>query len=156
MSTEVNDGEPKVSKKEAKKSSEKKLEKDVPDESKETKRKAGKKAESESGKSKELTTESAKKKKRTMSTEVNDGEPKVNRNEAKKSKAQDDFIASKKYKGSKEGYVFRSGKQGVGYYVDVKPVVDRMAIEAFKRHGASQSRGGGRKSSKSPGRRGRR
>ena len=68
------------------------------------------------------------------------------------SKKNADFIASKKFNGSKKGYVFRAGKQGVGYYVDAKPIVDRMAIEAIKRSAAHQSRGGSRKK----GRRGRR
>jgi hypothetical protein len=155
VSAEVDDVEPKVSKNEAKKSTEKKMGEHVPpQESEETKRKAGKTAES--GTSKELTTDSATKKKRAMSTEVNDGKPRVTKKETNKSKVQDDFIASKKYKGSKEGHVFRSGKQGVGYYVDVKPVVDQTAMEAFKRLGTSQSGGRGRKSSKSPGRKGRR
>jgi ribosome biogenesis protein UTP30 len=157
VTAEADDMEPKVSKNDAKKAYGKKMGKDVPpQESEETKRKVGNTAESESGKSKKLTAASVKKQKRTMSTEVNDEEPRDSMKETNKSKVQDDFIASKKYKGSKEGFVFRSSEQGLGYYVDVKPVVDRMAMEAFRRLGASQSRGGGRKWSKSPGRRGRR
>lgn len=153
----------KLSKKETKKSIEKEMEKDVPAEAKEMKRKVDKRDEVDSGKLKELITESSKKKKRTMSADVDVSkhvEPKVSKKETKSSevekKVQDDFIASKKYKGSKEGYVFRNGKQGVGYYVDVKPVVDRMAMEAIKRLGASQSHGRGHKSRKSKGGRGRR
>lgn len=87
-----------------------------------------------------------KKKKRSLSAEVEVKETVTV--ESPKKKAKGDFIASKKFKGSKKGYVFRSGKQGVGYYVDVKPVVDRAAMEAFKRSAAQQSRGGGRKKGK--------
>jgi ribosome biogenesis protein UTP30 len=57
-----------------------------------------------------------------------------------------DFILAKKFTGSKAGYVFRMGRQGLGYYVDAKPVVDKMAMEALKRSSQSQgSRGGGNK-----------
>lgn len=43
------------------------------------------------------------------------------------------FIKSHKFEGAKKGYVFRKGVKGVGYYVDIKPVPDRMAIEALSR-----------------------
>jgi ribosome biogenesis protein UTP30 len=72
----------------------------------------------------------------------------------KKQKA--DFIASKKFKGSKKGYVFHRGKRGIGYYVDIKPVVDKMAMEALKRQATQQSRGEGRSGSRKKGRKGRR
>lgn len=90
-----------------------------------------------------------KKKKRSVSAEVEEEKKTtvVAEQQAKKT-----FVASKKFKGSKKGYVFRKGEEGVGYYVDVKPVVDRMAMEALKRSAAQQSRGGGRKK----GRKGRR
>ena len=71
-----------------------------------------------------------------------------------------DFIAAKKYKGSKNGYVFKNGKQGLGYYVDVKPVVDKMALEALIRHAEQMKSKKGRQSSSRSGkgnkRRGRR
>jgi len=44
-----------------------------------------------------------------------------------------DFVASKKFNGAKKGYVFRKGKEGLGYYIDKKPIVDKMAIEALAR-----------------------
>lgn len=47
-----------------------------------------------------------------------------------------DFIASKKYQGSKKGFVFKMGVKGVGYYIDVKPVVNKMALEAFVQSGS--------------------
>jgi ribosome biogenesis protein UTP30 len=64
---------------------------------------------------------------------------------AKEAKAQEsqekkDFIESNKFKGSKKGYVFRAGIQGVGYYIDVKPVVDRAAMEALKRMGGGKKK----------------
>mmetsp|Transcript_11281 Transcript_11281/g.16581 ORF Transcript_11281/g.16581 Transcript_11281/m.16581 type:complete len:492 (+) Transcript_11281:71-1546(+) len=43
------------------------------------------------------------------------------------------FIPEKKFRGSREGYVFRMGAKGLGYYVDVKPVVDPMLLEAIDR-----------------------
>ncbi len=66
-------------------------------------------------------------------------------------KKGDAFIPSKKFAGSKSGYVFKSGNKGVGYYVDVKPKVDPMVIEALLRS-STQSRsagGSGRKAKKS-------
>lgn len=59
-----------------------------------------------------------------------------------------DFIAAKKFKGSKKGYVFRMGKQGLGYYVDIKPKVDHMAMEALMRSSKNQARRGGQKKNK--------
>lgn len=66
--------------------------------------------------------------------------------EAEEVETKKGFIAAKKFNGSKKGYVFRMGKEGVGYYVDVKPVVDRMAMDALMR--ASKGKGGGRKGKK--------
>mmetsp|Transcript_37157 Transcript_37157/g.90107 ORF Transcript_37157/g.90107 Transcript_37157/m.90107 type:complete len:501 (-) Transcript_37157:1523-3025(-) len=63
-----------------------------------------------------------------------------------------EFVASKKFKGSKKGYVFRMGPSGLGYYIDVKPVVNPMAIEAImkmsKGRSAGSSRRGGSKKNK--------
>ena len=65
---------------------------------------------------------------------------------AKKSKktksdsVEGDFIACKKFKGSKNGFVFTKGKKGLGYYKDDKPVVDKAFIASLGK------RGGGRKS----------
>jgi ribosome biogenesis protein UTP30 len=60
------------------------------------------------------------------------------------------FIASKKYSGTRQGYVFRAGSDGLGYYKDVKPVVDKMALEAIARMGGRTK---GTKSPKSGGKR---
>lgn len=73
------------------------------------------------------TPKSLKKKKKT---DVDSGPPK-------------NFIASKKFKGAKKGYAFKMGKSGLGYYVDVKPIPDKMALEALSR--ISKGSGGRRK-----------
>lgn len=67
---------------------------------------------------------------------------------AETSKKSDSFIVAKKFTGSKKGYVFKNGDKGVGYYVDVKPVVDKAAMEAIARMQSrpKQQNGGGRKS----------
>ena len=57
------------------------------------------------------------------------------------------FISSEKFTGSKDGYIFRKGPKGVGYYADVKPAVDKAALAALARMG----RNGRRKSSGSTG-----
>lgn len=63
---------------------------------------------------------------------------------SKKTQIEDDapFIPSKKFTGSKSGYVFRKDKQGLGYYRDVLPVVDKAYLAKLK----SGKGGGGRKS----------
>jgi ribosome biogenesis protein UTP30 len=60
--------------------------------------------------------------------------PKSNKKASSKEEAIK-FISAKKFNGSKKGYVFRMGKEGLGYYVDVKPKVDHMAMEALMRAG---------------------
>lgn len=59
------------------------------------------------------------------------------------------FLAANKFQGSKSGYVFRSGAQGLGYYVDVQPVVDKLALEALLRLADQRNRpAAGRKGGK--------
>jgi hypothetical protein len=41
-----------------------------------------------------------------------------------KESAKESFIASSGFSGSKRGYVYRTGVEGVGYYIDAKPHVD--------------------------------
>jgi len=60
-------------------------------------------------------------------------------------KEKQDFISSRKFKGSKAGYVFYKGSRGIGYYVDVKPVVNFERIVGSNRGGDKSRR------SKSPG-----
>ena len=53
------------------------------------------------------------------------------------------FVASKKYSGSKSGYVFKMGNKGLGYYVDLKPKVNPMLIETMLRSLKQKGSGGG-------------
>ncbi|KAL7567546.1 hypothetical protein ACA910_000151 [Epithemia clementina (nom. ined.)] len=48
-------------------------------------------------------------------------------------KKKDEFILAKSFSGSKKGYVFKMGNQGLGYYFDVKPNVDKEALDAILR-----------------------
>jgi ribosome biogenesis protein UTP30 len=61
------------------------------------------------------------------------------------------FHACKKYRGAKDGYVFKMGREGLGYYVDQKPIVDKMALAAIHRMAAAKS-GDGRQGSSRNGR----
>lgn len=63
-------------------------------------------------------------------------------------KTNEEYIKAKKFKGSKKGYVFKMGRQGLGYYVDVQPVVDKAAMEAILNLGKNKSRRGGQKKNK--------
>lgn len=45
--------------------------------------------------------------------------------------ARVDYVQASRFSGSRKGYVFRNGNQGVGYYLDKKPVVDRMMLRAL-------------------------
>lgn len=86
--------------------------------------------------------------------------PKKNSNLALRKPKTDcnaEIILCKKFKGSKEGYVFRKGSEGLGYYVDKKPDVDFLMLQALLRS-ASQGTGGsgrGRRSKSAGKRRGR-
>jgi len=86
--------------------------------------------------------ESPKKKQRKEEKKSKKGSNEQNEEQKK------EFISAKKFKGSKKGYVFRMGRQGLGYYVDIKPVVDRAAMEAILRIGKNKSRRGGQKKNK--------
>lgn len=77
----------------------------------------------------------------------NDGEKLDDRKKIDEKKQKMEFIAEKKFKGSKKGYVFRMSKQGLGYYVDNKPVVDKMQMEALQRMN-SHNNGGRKKKNK--------
>lgn len=60
---------------------------------------------------------------------------------AKTDSLEGEFVASKKFVGSKKGFVFTKGKTGLGYYKDVQPVVDKALLARLSKRG-----GGGRKS----------
>jgi hypothetical protein len=62
-----------------------------------------------------------------------------------------EFVAMKKFKSSKKGYVFRMGAQGLGYYIDIKPVVDKMKMEALMRSSQQGKRGNSSKNSRRKG-----
>ena len=72
----------------------------------------------------------------------------ANLTESNSPSKQEEFIVAKKFKGSKEGYIFQKGKKGLGYYQDVKPIVDKMALEAVCQK--AQQKKGRRGGSKSP------
>jgi len=89
--------------------------------------------------SESLKSKSAKKSKQT---EPANETPKSTKK--KQSESSDEtFIQSKKYTGSKPGYVFRKDKHGLGYYRDVLPVVDKAWLASLKN---GSGKGGGRKS----------
>merc|ERR1712238_474241 len=65
-----------------------------------------------------------------------------------------EFMPSRKFKGSKNGYVFYKGPKGVGYYIDVKPVVNFELVVRSNRgreKNNSRSKSAGGKRRKSPG-----
>lgn len=67
------------------------------------------------------------------SKEKDPSKGKKNQEKKKQIEANKSFVPSKRFQGSKKGYVFRMGKDGLGYYVDVKPVPDKMALMALAR-----------------------
>ena len=67
-----------------------------------------------------------KSKKRSEAVDISD-----EKNIEPKKKAS--FIASKKFKGSKKGYVFKRGNEGNGYYIDSIPKPDLLALDALAR-----------------------
>ena len=93
---------------------------------------------------------SPKQKKRRTSSEGSSKEEMKQKNDDDEMKV---FIAAKKFKGSKKGYVFKKGQQGLGYYVDVKPKVDQMKLDAILRSATDGKRRGGQKRNKFKGNR---
>lgn len=146
---------------------------ETPKEKKGAKRKENKEVTTEQPKKKEkkgMSGEKEKKKKEPKVVEtpekvVPKSEPKRSTRSAKKvAEVKEDvtneaspFIKAKKFSGSKKGYVFKKGETGIGYYVDVKPVVDKMKLAALSRLASTPGRSGrkspGVKRSKSRGRR---
>ena len=139
------------------------------DEEEETKEKATKKSSKKKRKESIDTTEddeavvakkvsktpkSSKKKKRKESIDTTlDGEEKAKTPKSSKkiksssddgdSNTSKDFISSKKFIGAKKGYVFKKSSRGLGYYKDVLPVVDKIALASLTK---KSSGSGGRKS----------
>jgi len=61
------------------------------------------------------------------------------------------FSPSRRFKGSKRGYVFKMGEKGCGYYLDELPVINKRVLEALLRSSNQRERPARR--SKSPGKR---
>ena len=104
-----------------------------------------KKSDSDIEKTKEETA-AAKKTPKSLKKAKTDEKEKEEKLTAKKTPKTDspegDFIPSKKFVGAKKGFVFTKGKKGLGYYKDVKPVVDKAFLASLGKRGG----GGGRKS----------
>lgn len=107
-----------------------------------TKEKSSKKAKGSNGKD-EDEDKTAVMAKAEKKRESSDKKIKKAKETGESSESTKNFIAAKKFKGTKKGYVFRMGKEGLGYYVDVKPVVDQMAMDALLR--SAKGKGGKRK-----------
>jgi len=126
-----------------KKSSKKKARDDVGEEKvlKTPKESKSKVAESESSK-----TKSSKKKRNDSTDEFAPSEAKTPKSSKKKEQPAEDanFIPSKKFTGSKKGYVFKKSKLGLGYHRDVLPVVDKAWLASLGKRGGGGK--GGRKS----------
>jgi len=102
-----------------------------------------------------LNTESPTKKLKLDNNKNQKSAEKKNKTQ-KSNDEKSDFIVSKKFNGSKKGYVFKKGEKGVGYYIDVKPVIDEMAMDAIGRANAGSSmKGKSPKNNKKKGGRGR-
>ena len=97
-------------------------------------------------KAKSPLVESLKKQKKESSSKDNAEKEKMDNKETPKNNTTKPkpFIAAKKFVQSKKGYVFKMGSKGLGYYLDVKPVVDKMKLEALIRM-SSSSGGSGNK-----------
>ena len=97
-------------------------------------------------KAKSPPVESLKQQKKESSSKDNAEKEKMDDKETPKNNTTKPkpFIAAKKFVQSKKGYVFKMGSKGLGYYLDVKPVVDKMKLEALIRM-SSSSGGSGNK-----------
>ncbi|KAL7458217.1 hypothetical protein ACHAWC_009780 [Mediolabrus comicus] len=108
---------------------------------------SGKKKKRDAESSVEEKTPKAKKLKEssadtTTGTKKKKGEKEANTKKTSKTDSlEENFIPSKKFVGAKKGFVFTKGKQGLGYYKDIKPVVDKAFLASLGKRG-----GGGRKS----------
>ena len=75
---------------------------------------------------------------------------------AEMSPTPENFMATKKFQGSKRGYVFKKDKQGLGYYLDVPPIPDKMALQALARMAQKKGKTAGSSAGRNKGKRGRR
>jgi len=111
----------------------------------------------------EKSTSSAKKQKiikvgaETSSSPENKKEKNESSLKKSDSTGRHEFIASRKFKGAKSGYVFKKGEKGVGYYIDVKPIPSfDMVVRSNRSGGKFRSKSPGSKRRKSVGGRKRR
>jgi len=127
--------------KEGEKAKDKKEKKKEKKEKKKSKRSA--EDEDKSVKSEASSSPSPKKK-------VKKGEDESSTKKTKKAKSADDalksnFIPSKKFTGSKQGFIYQKSVKGLGYYKDVKPVIDKQKVDAILRACKGGNRGGKRR-----------
>ena len=117
-----------------------------------SKKKSVTKPKEETPKSKKTTPKKEETPKSKKATPKKEETPKSKKATPKKDEASKSFISAKKHTGSKSGFVFKLGTKGLGYYVDVKPVVDPMVLAALRRSGQQNGGGSGRKQQKGKGR----
>mmetsp|Transcript_17583 Transcript_17583/g.27388 ORF Transcript_17583/g.27388 Transcript_17583/m.27388 type:complete len:497 (-) Transcript_17583:32-1522(-) len=116
-----------------------------------TKAKNKKRADSDVSEAENLSTRDSKKqkipkteeKKSKTKSKATPAKEEIDTTKPENKPADGDFVASKKFKGAKKGYVFKKGAKGVGYYKDTPPVADKAALDALARS-ASNGRGGRR------------
>jgi len=124
-----------------------------------TRSQESKKERSSSMEKNDPKTPKSNKKKKAKVTEHEDKVDKPKSAKKKKTSGEEsvskDFVRSKKFKGSKKGYIFCMGDKGIGYYIDVKPSPD-PSLQRKSVGGRRKSIGGNKKRSKSSGRKGRR
>lgn len=92
----------------------------------------------EEGKADSAATEKKKKRKQSEDDAVS------SKKQTKNAASKEDFIPSKKFVGSKKGYAFYRGKKGLGYYIDIPPKVDKVAMAALARLANTPMKGGRR------------
>jgi len=120
---------------------------DMADTSKKNKKRASSVEEKEVA---AVTPKSAKRKKIKTADDKAEA-PKSN----KKEREPKDFMSSKRFKGSKKGFVYKMGERGLGYYVDIKPIPDKMALAALARMGKGGNKRRSTGKSRKSGRKGR-
>jgi ribosome biogenesis protein UTP30 len=96
---------------------------------------------------KEDTTATVETKSKTI-TETPKTSKKQLETKEKSETTNDKFIPSKKFQGAKKGYVFKKDKNGIGYYVDIKPVVDKSVLSVLSHTGGRRNSSGGNKGKK--------
>lgn len=144
-SEQVEDATPATSGKKKKRDDESAIEEKTPkakklkESSADTATSTKKKKNSESAVEKD-TTAVKKAPKSSKKTKTDDKEANTKKT-SKTDSLEENFIPSKKFVGAKKGFVFTKGKKGLGYYKDIKPVVDKAFLASLGKRG-----GGGRKS----------